>query len=182
MDKCNSGYYGDTTTGNCLSCISNCNNCTTSSNCFKCKAGYVLDTTTTTCVSSCPTGYYANANDVCQSCISNCNVCSNKISCTTCATSYLLLNNGASSLTCISGTTCPTGYYINSQTCNSCLAQCLTCTGPSTCTSCVTGYYLSASKCLLKCGDGTRQDNEECDDGNGVSGDGCSNKCKVETG
>jgi cysteine-rich repeat protein len=35
---------------------------------------------------------------------------------------------------------------------------------------------------LTECGDGLRQGSEECDDGNGVSLDGCSSNCIVEAG
>src|SRR5690348_6116771 len=35
---------------------------------------------------------------------------------------------------------------------------------------------------LPGCGDGVLQDGEQCDDGNGASGDGCSSACVVETG
>src|SRR5690606_29193379 len=30
------------------------------------------------------------------------------------------------------------------------------------------------------CGDGTRDSDEECDDGNALSGDGCDARCKME--
>ena len=35
---------------------------------------------------------------------------------------------------------------------------------------------------LLKCGDGIKDQLEECDDGNSVNGDGCSSTCKIEVG
>ena len=35
---------------------------------------------------------------------------------------------------------------------------------------------------MTVCGDGARAGLEECDDGNGVDGDGCSSACAVETG
>ena len=46
------------------------------------------------------------------------------------------------------------------------------------------GYYTdptNATNCLEICGDGKRILNTtECDDGNGLSGDGCSSDCKIE--
>ena len=39
-----------------------------------------------------------------------------------------------------------------------------------------------ASGCIAKCGDGKRNDAEECDDGNNDSGDGCDADCYVEDG
>ncbi|AWV91385.1 hypothetical protein DN745_07980 [Bradymonas sediminis] len=35
-------------------------------------------------------------------------------------------------------------------------------------------------KLAARCGDGIVQDNEACDDGNAISGDGCSSTCQVE--
>ena len=41
----------------------------------------------------------------------------------------------------------------------------------------------SRSNCFeTVCGDGRRNSDEECDDGNTISGDGCSTSCRVETG
>jgi fibro-slime domain-containing protein len=36
--------------------------------------------------------------------------------------------------------------------------------------------------CTTTCGDGNRDPNEDCDDGNAVNGDGCSSECKKEDG
>jgi cysteine-rich repeat protein len=36
--------------------------------------------------------------------------------------------------------------------------------------------------CTQVCGDGNKDTNEECDDGNQVSGDGCSSACRAESG
>lgn len=44
---------------------------------------------------------------------------------------------------------------------------------------CQTGYALNAGVCVEVCGDG-RRTAAECDDGNTVSGDGCSASCTVE--
>jgi cysteine-rich repeat protein len=38
------------------------------------------------------------------------------------------------------------------------------------------------SVCVLACGDGTRRSDEDCDDSNGLSFDGCDGSCKVEEG
>lgn len=32
----------------------------------------------------------------------------------------------------------------------------------------------------MVCGDGIVKDNEGCDDGNTIDGDGCSSQCKIE--
>jgi cysteine-rich repeat protein len=44
---------------------------------------------------------------------------------------------------------------------------------------CSLGYEPSGDTCLLVCGDG-RVITEDCDDGNILSGDGCSPNCTVE--
>lgn len=46
------------------------------------------------------------------------------------------------------------------------------------------GYGKCTSGCVLgpRCGDGIKQPNEECDDGNRIDGDGCSASCRLEGG
>ena len=47
---------------------------------------------------------------------------------------------------------------------------------------CLQGYERDIDgHCVEKCGDG-RRINHECDDGNKVSEDGCSDECKIESG
>lgn len=36
--------------------------------------------------------------------------------------------------------------------------------------------------CLSICGDGKKNDQEQCDDNNTRSGDGCSSNCEIEEG
>lgn len=42
--------------------------------------------------------------------------------------------------------------------------------------------YVTTACFTMACGNGTREGSEACDDANGVSGDGCSNTCTVESG
>jgi len=44
----------------------------------------------------------------------------------------------------------------------------------------LTGFAPTSSSCASACGDGMVAANEECDDGNRVSGDGCSSDCRHE--
>jgi cysteine-rich repeat protein len=44
---------------------------------------------------------------------------------------------------------------------------------------CALGYRTSAKTCELICGDG-RVITEACDDGNNITGDGCSSNCTIE--
>ncbi len=75
--------------------------------------------------------------------------------------------------------------YTNSSvvsTCRNCSEECNTCSVKSTnCTSCFIDRSLMNSTCILKkCGNLIKEDMEECDDGNAVSGDGCSSLCIIE--
>lgn len=66
---------------------------------------------------------------------------------------------------------------------------CLTCTiidakpdDKGTCPKCtnIKGYYIINRKCVTKCGDAIIVENELCDDGNILEGDGCDSKCQIE--
>ncbi len=46
--------------------------------------------------------------------------------------------------------------------------------------ACAAGQGCSAGVCAVRCGDGIVGSGETCDDGNTVSGDGCSGTCQVE--
>ncbi|CAD8047667.1 unnamed protein product [Paramecium sonneborni] len=93
------------------------------------------------------------------------------------------------------------GYYIeNSTRINKCLDKCLHCKFTSSqCTKCrflnisksdincqlceyKQGYYSDYENnlCYSKCGDAILADIEQCDDGNQINGDGCSNRCILE--
>jgi cysteine-rich repeat protein len=48
---------------------------------------------------------------------------------------------------------------------------------------CITGYSFDANHlCKNICGDGFLIDQEQCDDGNTLPGDGCSSDCQYESG
>ncbi|QDZ22403.1 hypothetical protein HOP50_07g49420 [Chloropicon primus] len=48
--------------------------------------------------------------------------------------------------------------------------------------TCAGKFYQYTLPSLLTCGDGIKDDLEECDDRNTVNGDGCSSDCKIEVG
>lgn len=60
-----------------------------------------------------------------------------------------------------------------------CKTECSACSSDTSCSSCIIGYALSGATCVANCGNGKREDKEECDDGNIYSGDGCSFDCRV---
>eukprot|EP00347_Sterkiella_histriomuscorum_P003593 403363692 len=175
VPTCQPGKYPATNT--CNNCKTNCQQCTTGTDCQKCYSGYVLNQALSTCVATCPSTTYADANDICQNCISNCQTCSNKFTCDACANTYYVLEGPK---TCVNA--CPQGTYLNSatSTCSLCKPECRICTGANTCSSCMIGYDLQGSTCVKRCGNSVRQDLEQCDDGNQVSGDGCSSTCQLE--
>lgn len=50
------------------------------------------------------------------------------------------------------------------------------------CNTCLSNYEVVDTRCVLRCGDGAFDSGEECDEGNMVSGDGCSSSCLIESG
>lgn len=95
---------------------------------------------------------------------------------------------------CSSNTVCNACGYSLVFTGGACVPNCIysQCTACSfsiptgtICTSCNTGYGVITSDptlCTTVCGDGIVMSfAEQCDDGNTISGDGCSSSCIIET-
>ncbi|CAK69779.1 unnamed protein product (macronuclear) [Paramecium tetraurelia] len=59
-----------------------------------------------------------------------------------------------------------------------CKNHCLVCDGAN-CLRCKQDYILENNKCF-SCGNGIITKDEECEDGNRINSDGCSNQCKIE--
>ena len=71
--------------------------------------------------------------------------------------------------------------------CYSCNSNCLSCYSNSifTCFKCPSSthsFFSADTYCKEVCGDGKKFGAYECDDGNTVSGDGCSSTCYIEKG
>ena len=90
------------------------------------------------------------------------------------------------SVICSDGRTCP-----ENTTCDTMRSLCLTDEQVTVCNAqgiadgdvCVangSNGICELSTCLPGCGDGTTDPNEQCDDGNFASHDGCSSRCEVE--
>ncbi|CAD8077820.1 unnamed protein product [Paramecium sonneborni] len=93
-------------------------------------------------------------------------------------------------------TKCHQGYFLIQDQCVQCAEKCLDCKiSASNCISCKylqnqqgqcqlcqNGYYFDQTnkKCISRCGDSIKTIEEECDDGNLQSGDGCNQNCKKE--
>ncbi len=142
-------------------CAYPCNTCnsTNTSACITCMTEDIsnyLYNYNWTCLQSCPSGYYADSDNVCQKCDSRCKTCSNSsTNCTSCNSSSTYPNLYEN----YCYTSCPSGTYALSNICKDCSSSCATCSGASTtCTSCVktsSAYaYLSGSSCISKCPSG----------------------------
>ncbi|GAA6047624.1 hypothetical protein JCM3770_001594 [Rhodotorula araucariae] len=121
--------------------------------CSKCLPGsYLVDGA---CANSCPAGTLVPKDGLsCKACDSSCATCSGSTSyCTTCASPTALVLNG----TCISASSCPTGYFTSTSNTSACLAchpDCATCTGTATtCVTCPSSrpVLTSAGSCVPTC-------------------------------
>jgi cysteine-rich repeat protein len=122
--------------------------------CVACLIGSYYDSTTTACIT-------------CSSVIQYCNDCTSNNTCITC--DY--------SLSFIGGACVPNCIYPQCTACSFSISQGIACN------SCTLGYGVSPKNqtlCITICGDGILMPTEQCDDGNTVSGDGCSASCVVE--
>ncbi|GAA6029458.1 hypothetical protein JCM8097_003689 [Rhodosporidiobolus ruineniae] len=108
------------------------------------------------CVSSCPSGTRVSSDGLsCEACSSSCATCSSTSAsyCTSCTSSSALLLNG----TCITSSSCPTGYFApstNTSTCLTCHPDCATCSGSSTtCLTCPSSrpVLTSSGSCVPTC-------------------------------
>ncbi|CAK92597.1 unnamed protein product (macronuclear) [Paramecium tetraurelia] len=61
----------------------------------------------------------------------------------------------------------------------SCPLNCYDCDNGQ-CLQCDDGYQIKNNLCIGICGDGSKQEIEECDDFNQISHDGCSDNCEIE--
>ncbi|EAR95046.2 TNFR/NGFR cysteine-rich region family protein (macronuclear) [Tetrahymena thermophila SB210] len=161
VSSCNSNQFADNTLLKCINCDITCTKCSGPNNnqCLKCSGSYYFDSTATKCVKTCPDGTYPNSsNNICSSCNSNCTTCSGPASnsCLSCS-GTLYLDSTAN--TCVS--TCPNGYYANSQgnICSNCNSSCTTCSGPAdnNCLSCSGKLYFNSAlkNCVSTCPSGT---------------------------
>ncbi len=153
-NTCPPSTYLESTINNCITCSTNCVNCSSATSCQVCSASTFLYLGY--CLSVCPSGYTA-VNGVCTACLSGCKACGPINNCTACSTGLVPTGNG----TCIQNTTvnCSLGYYANSLgSCSQCYPTCQTCSGGSVsnCLSCFNGSILSSSGvCVQSCSTGS---------------------------
>lgn len=141
----------------------------------------------TDCV--CQLGYYGT-RDKCNKCHASCSVCSGPEAnqCSACSDVSMILQNGY----CTKNSPCDPGFFLdenNTKTCQKCTDNCIICDNIFECQQCAIGYQTQVfeisgqniSACVEICGDGIKYE-AECDDGNTISGDGCSGTCNIEPG
>lgn len=113
-----------------------CNTAISTSTCTSCIASTNLYLQDSSCVASCGDGFITNPDTsikTCLACDNSCKTCQTSITnCISCNAGSGLLNNA-----CL--TTCPSGYFMNSNTntCDACVSPCFTCSDLNTCTSCL---------------------------------------------
>jgi len=155
--QCSPGFHGPSCTPNTPTPVQ-CN----VSNCKTCASG-----SSTKC-SVCNDGYAVKSDGTCASCSSLFGSCSSCTSteCTDCTNGTHW--NGTTCVACPSGThwspssnleasAPPTGCIPNCD-----VANCQTCTNPSTCQTCSSGYFLYGGKCVATCPTGTYGSNGKC--------------------
>ncbi|CAD8102908.1 unnamed protein product [Paramecium sonneborni] len=125
------------------------------------------------CNTSCQ--FQCQPSSICTSCINNrCEICNTgyqlsnaKICIPICGDSMLLVGEQ-----CENSSILPYKGCINCQA--QCQSSCLTCnTSGLGCLSCKNGYNRIDNLCYSFCGDKIKTEDEECDDGNLIIGDGC---------
>ncbi|KAL4431669.1 hypothetical protein ABPG74_017298 [Tetrahymena malaccensis] len=162
---CNTGFID--VGGACQPCSTNCQQCSSQTNCIQCAQGYYLFVNQT-CIPSCPATFVTNNSScVCRSkstlsnntcpcntgyldiggnclaCGANCNQCSSQTNCTTCASNYFLFIDG----TCINP--CPATFIANASN-QQCICRPNSTLLNKTC-PCNSGYLDVGGNCLA-CG------------------------------
>ncbi|EGR33566.1 zinc finger lsd1 subclass family protein, putative [Ichthyophthirius multifiliis] len=140
--------------GQCLTCINNCLQCLSSTDCISCLEGFVLSLQKQ-CQRECPQGQYLPTNtSKCELCSSACSVCTDKTtnSCSQCQSGFYLEKLPVwiahkAAQHCFSE--CPSGFYFQDQTCVLCPKQCMKCISAINCNECASGYFLLGSICLV---------------------------------
>ncbi|KAL4435525.1 hypothetical protein ABPG74_020301 [Tetrahymena malaccensis] len=128
---------------------SQCGTCNQSNNrfCLSCDSnnsnGYIFLDKSGFCVSQCPSGYFADTNNICQDCKkydTNCILCNSKV-CLQCNTSYCLQIDSNLQSSCQIKQNCIQ---------NSCSTNCLMCQ-KGICQVCQQNYFLENGQCVSDC-------------------------------
>lgn len=158
--SCAATYFLENSSKTCVPCPNFCSECSNSTICKKCISDINFKLVNDSCQLVCPSiGYFLNETlQKCISCSNDCLICSSSTKCERCKKNFMLINNVCSK-------SCGKSQLFLNNTCNNC--------------SNIPGLY---SDCNEICGDGIQYTSDplSCDDGNSISGDGCSSFCKIE--
>ncbi|CAK87306.1 unnamed protein product, partial (macronuclear) [Paramecium tetraurelia] len=124
----------------------------------------------------------------CQySCKENCQICDHQNCLDICDQGYYYLENQCKSICGDSivafNEQCDDGNNDPLDGCDLCVHSCpLNCDNcqQGLCEDCNIGFIMNGNNCQDTCGNGIKSDEEECDDGNHLSLDGCSDICDIE--
>ncbi|XP_047436078.1 proprotein convertase subtilisin/kexin type 6 [Mugil cephalus] len=145
---CPPGYFAKDNL--CVKCHDSCTICVTyADRCTACSEGYTL--AGMTCIPECPSGTFFHLEEMtCSPCHSSCMTCTGpgEEECIQCAEGYL-----QQEWRCVEA--CTPGYYpgkaagLPHNTCHRCEENCLSCSGPGTCTKCKADYSLINRTCVV---------------------------------
>ncbi|CAD8206541.1 unnamed protein product [Paramecium pentaurelia] len=195
--QCNEGYYIQE--NECLQCNENCKSCINSSEiCLSCRLNYEINPFNNNC--QCLNGYYELDNQ-CKQCIYPCIQCFNSDECKECAYISNIFLNEQNKCQCNQGYYFYEKHCLScDSTCQTCVdnsMNCLTCDYDkfrifigNSCL-CINNYFENENKICMSCNsdqgkviqsckyknstDFIWTYGEECDDGNQINRDGCSN-------
>ncbi|CAD8130867.1 unnamed protein product [Paramecium sonneborni] len=193
--ECQINQYYDKESVRCFDCPSSCLTCTSKIDCQTCQPTYTQSKLGCTCTMN----QYEDSNQ-CFNCPIECNQCLSSTYCIECLISNnrqllngqcicidgsFLTNNNICIPICgdsliVSGEQCENSSILPYKGCINCQARCqsscLTCsTSGIGCLSCKDGYNRIDNLCYSICGDKIITEDEQCDDGNLIIGDGCHN-------
>ncbi|CAD8215397.1 unnamed protein product [Paramecium octaurelia] len=137
-------------------------------------------------------------------CVPYCRSCADRDTCLVCEKYFELSNNSCRPIcgddNIVDGLEeCEDGNNIPYDGCFNCIFQCekeCEICGQGTCVQCIDGYIIAKNYCEVnnqtfidddkdedeqtQCANAMYTNNEECDDGNKIDGDGCSSLCQIE--
>lgn len=153
VERCTTGYYGNTVTQRCTICNRRCTKCRSQMKCTSCRSPYFLYDTN--CISDCPPGHFraqGNGSRHCLPCGPNCNSCIDRRYCFSCAQPFILVSGHCQDR-------CPSGFHLRRTVtvgvsqCQACHHRCQECHSPGfyNCTRCSNHFYLYESRCSQNC-------------------------------
>ncbi|CAD8079131.1 unnamed protein product [Paramecium sonneborni] len=152
--ECTDGYFQNDNQ-ECVKCNHKCGKCTYNNQCLTCSENRSLSQDGFSC--NCNQGFFENEKEICLKCSPPCFNCSSIQDCLSC----IDVNREVKEYRC----QCQKGYFETEQN------QCESCSSIRGKVNDICNY--------INCGDGELTKGEQCDDGNNISRDGCTD-CKID--